>query len=46
MTRDDILDESKEYELEFEVEETAKRLMENGYDENTAYHLAYEEWIK
>ena len=41
-----ILEEASAWGLRFEVEQTAKELIEIGDDVVTAYQSAYYEWIK
>lgn len=41
-----ILVEASAYGLNYEVDTTAKQLIEEGVDEVTAYQDAYNEWIK
>jgi hypothetical protein len=43
---EEILMEASAYGLRFEVFETAKELMTEGYDRVTAFEMAYKEWIK
>ena len=41
-----ILVEASAYGLNYEVDTTAKQLIEEGVDDVTAYQDAYNEWIK
>ena len=41
-----ILQEADKYNLRFEVEDSAKKFIEQGYEYLEAFQLAYNEWIK
>jgi hypothetical protein len=41
-----ILEEAGAWGLRYEVEQTAKQLIEEGVDVITAYQDAYYEWVK
>ncbi len=41
-----ILEEAGAWGLRYEVEQTAKQLIEEGVDAITAYQDAYYEWVK
>ena len=41
-----ILEEASAWGLRYEVEQTAKELIEIGDDVVTAYQSAYNEWVK
>ena len=41
-----ILQEASKYNLRLEVEDSAKKFIEQGYEYLEAFQLAYNEWIK